>query len=91
VQTVDLNIVCLNPDLAITATNHGYSRMRRMNADLIRGIREYPWFISPHLLCFDLALGIPPNHGYIVEQYPFYATKDGKGRPVLDRLAYIAI
>jgi hypothetical protein len=33
--------------------------MRRMNADLIRGIRgirgirEYPWFICPNLLWFD--------------------------------------
>jgi hypothetical protein len=47
--------------------------------------------ICPNVVCLDLALGIPPNHGYIVGQYPFYATKDGKGRPVLDRLAYIAI
>ena len=28
------------------------------------------------------ALGIPPNHGYVVEQRPFYVTKDGKGVPV---------
>jgi hypothetical protein len=31
--------------------------MRRMNADLIRGIRgirEYPWFICPNLLWFDV-------------------------------------
>ena len=33
------------------------------------------------------ALGIPPNHGYIVEKRPFYVTKDGKGKPVLDLLA----
>jgi hypothetical protein len=33
--------------------------MRRMNADLIRGIRgirEYPWFICPYLLWFDLVI-----------------------------------
>jgi hypothetical protein len=32
--------------------------MRRMNADLIRGIRgirDDPWFICPDLLRFDLA------------------------------------
>jgi hypothetical protein len=31
--------------------------MRRMKADLIRGIRrirEYPWFICPNLLWLDL-------------------------------------
>jgi hypothetical protein len=28
--------------------------MRRMNADLIRGIRDHPWFICPNLLWFDL-------------------------------------
>ena len=33
------------------------------------------------------ALGIPPNHGYVVEKRPFYVTKDGKGKPVLDLLA----
>jgi hypothetical protein len=26
------------------------------------------------------ALGIPPNHGYVVEKRPFYVTKDGKGK-----------
>jgi hypothetical protein len=33
------------------------------------------------------ALGVPPNHGYVVEKRPFYVTKDGKGKPVLDLLA----
>lgn len=28
------------------------------------------------------ALGIPPNHGYVVEKRPFYVTKDGKGKAV---------
>jgi hypothetical protein len=36
-----------------------------------------------------LALGIPPNHEYIVQQHPFNI-EDGKGKPVLGRLAYIA-
>ena len=28
------------------------------------------------------ALGIPPDHAFIVEKRPVYVTKDGKGRPV---------
>jgi len=32
------------------------------------------------------ALGIPPNHGYVVEKRPFYVTRDGKGKPILDLL-----
>lgn len=36
---------------------------------------------------FYWALGIPPNHGYEVEKRPFYVTKDGKGKPVLELLA----
>jgi hypothetical protein len=38
--------------------------MRRMNADLIRGIRgicEYPWFICPDLLWFDIDYQSPIN------------------------------
>ncbi|MEZ5403682.1 MAG: DUF1501 domain-containing protein [Bryobacteraceae bacterium] len=33
------------------------------------------------------ALGIPANHGYEVEKRPFYVTKDGKGKPILDLFA----
>jgi hypothetical protein len=33
------------------------------------------------------ALGIPANHGYVVEQRPFYVTKDGKGRAVRELLS----
>lgn len=33
------------------------------------------------------ALGIPPNHGYVVEKRPFYVTKDGKGKAVPALLA----
>lgn len=33
------------------------------------------------------ALGIPANHGYIVEKRPFYVTKDGKGQAVTDLFA----
>ena len=33
------------------------------------------------------ALGIPPDHNYEIERRPFYATKDGKGKPVLDLFA----
>jgi len=32
------------------------------------------------------ALGIPPNHGAVIEQRPFYVPKDGKGRPVWELL-----
>ena len=28
------------------------------------------------------AMGIPPDHGYEVEQRPFYVTRDGKGKPI---------
>jgi len=30
------------------------------------------------------AMGISPKHNAIIEDRPFYATKDGKGKPVLD-------
>jgi hypothetical protein len=30
------------------------------------------------------AMGIPPDHEYDIEQRPFYVTKDGKGKPILD-------
>ncbi len=30
------------------------------------------------------AMGIPANFGALVEKRPFYATKDGKGKPVMD-------
>jgi len=33
------------------------------------------------------AMGIPPDHGYEVEKRPFYVTRDGKGRPILDVFA----
>lgn len=33
------------------------------------------------------AMGIPPDHGYEVERRPFYVTKDGKGKPLLDVFA----
>ena len=33
------------------------------------------------------ALGIPADHNYKIERRPFYATKDGKGKPVLDLFA----
>lgn len=33
------------------------------------------------------ALGIPPDHGYTTEGRPFYVTKDGLGRPLLDLFA----
>lgn len=33
------------------------------------------------------ALGIPGDHGYITEERPFYTTKDGLGKPVMELLA----
>ena len=30
------------------------------------------------------AMGISPKHNAIIEDRPFYATRDGKGKPVLD-------
>ena len=33
------------------------------------------------------ALGIPADHNYEIERRPFYITKDGKGKPVLDLFA----
>ena len=33
------------------------------------------------------AMGIPPDHGAVIEQRPFYVTKDGKGKVVEDLLA----
>jgi hypothetical protein len=33
------------------------------------------------------ALGIPPNHGFLIEKRPFYVTEDGKGKPVMELLA----
>ncbi len=33
------------------------------------------------------ALGIPPDLSYVVEKRPFYATKDGKGKPVTELFA----
>jgi hypothetical protein len=33
------------------------------------------------------AMGIAPDHGYHVEQRPFYVTPDGKGKPVTDLFA----
>lgn len=33
------------------------------------------------------ALGIPPNHGFLVEKRPFYVTEDGKGKPVMELFA----
>ena len=30
------------------------------------------------------ALGIPADHNYEIEKRPFYLTKDGKGKPILD-------
>jgi len=33
------------------------------------------------------ALGIAPDHGYEVEKRPFYVTKDGNGKPVMELFA----
>jgi Protein of unknown function (DUF1501). len=33
------------------------------------------------------ALGIAPDLGYEVEKRPFYVTKDGKGKPVMELFA----
>jgi hypothetical protein len=33
------------------------------------------------------AMGVPPNYGGLIEKRPFYVTKDGKGKPVLDLFA----
>ncbi|MCC6694140.1 MAG: DUF1501 domain-containing protein [Candidatus Hydrogenedentes bacterium] len=33
------------------------------------------------------AMGIAPNHGYEIERRPFYVTKDGLGKPVMDLFA----
>ncbi len=30
------------------------------------------------------ALGIPPTHNYEIERRPFFATRDGKGQPIVD-------
>jgi len=34
------------------------------------------------------ALGISPKHGYEIERRPFYVTKDGLGKPILDLLMW---
>ena len=33
------------------------------------------------------AVGIPPTQAYDVEQRPFYVTRDGQGKPVMDVFA----
>jgi hypothetical protein len=33
------------------------------------------------------ALGIAPNHAFVVEKRPVYVTKDGKGKPVTSLFA----
>ncbi len=33
------------------------------------------------------AMGISPKHGYEIEQRPFYVTKDGLGKPIMDLFA----
>ncbi len=33
------------------------------------------------------AMGISPRHAYTIEQRPFYATRDGKGVPRVERLS----
>ncbi|MEA3213243.1 MAG: hypothetical protein QOE70_6300 [Chthoniobacter sp.] len=33
------------------------------------------------------AMGISPKHSYVVEERPFYVTKDGLGKPVMDLFA----
>lgn len=33
------------------------------------------------------ALGIPPDHAFVVEKRPVYVTKDGRGKPILDLFA----
>ncbi len=33
------------------------------------------------------ALGIPPDHAFVVEKRPVYVTKDGKGKPIHDLFA----
>lgn len=38
-------------------------------------------------LQLSAALGIPPDHTYVVEKRPFFVTKDGKGKPVRDLFA----
>jgi len=33
------------------------------------------------------AMGVPPNYGELIEKRPFYVTRDGKGKPILDVFA----
>jgi hypothetical protein len=51
------------------------------------GIVENPVTISDLHATVYHAMGIPANQGYLVEQRPFYVTKDGKGKPVMDLFA----
>jgi len=50
-------------------------------------IVEDPVTISDLHATIYHAMGIPADHGYHVEQRPFYVTKDGKGQPVMDLFA----
>jgi hypothetical protein len=71
-----------------------------MNADLIRGIRgirEYPWFICPNLLLFDLAYVAGENDRWFVvvggQREPDYDAI-ARGNPIFSsdgtRIAYAA-
>lgn len=51
------------------------------------GIVENPVTITDLHATIYHAMGIPANQGYLVEQRPFYVTKDGKGKPVMDLFA----
>jgi hypothetical protein len=51
------------------------------------GIVENPVTISDLHATIYHAMGIPANQGYLVEPRPFYVTKDGKGKPVMDLFA----
>jgi hypothetical protein len=48
---------------------------------------ENPVYITDLHATIYHALGIPANHGYEIEQRPFYVTKDGHGKPILDLFA----
>jgi len=51
------------------------------------GVVEHPVGVEDLHATLYRAMGIPPDLAYEVEKRPFYVTKDGKGKPVLDLFA----
>ena len=48
---------------------------------------ENPIYITDLHATMYQAMGISPKHNYVVEERPFYVTKDGLGQPVMDLFA----